>query len=161
PLVITCANNDLLVMVSLRPGTAHAALGADDDLEYLVGRLRAAWPGVQLEVRGDAGFGVPWMYAVCERLGLTYTFGLCSNAALEAGGGALPAGAAAQSAQARQPQRLFDQFLYRAGPWPHARQVVVKAEANAQGTNRRFIVTNRRGAALYPEASYDEYIQRG
>src|SRR5262245_27253613 len=42
PLVITCADNDLVVMVSLRHGTAHAALGADEALEYLVGRLRAA-----------------------------------------------------------------------------------------------------------------------
>jgi hypothetical protein len=58
-------------MVSLRPGRAHAALGADDDLDYLVGRLRAAWPRVRIEVRGDAGFGVPWRYDVCERLGLT------------------------------------------------------------------------------------------
>jgi hypothetical protein len=71
PLVLTCADNDLVVMVSLRPGTVHSALGADDDLEYLVGRLRAAWPGVPIEVRGDAGFGVPWRYDVCERLGLT------------------------------------------------------------------------------------------
>ena len=161
PLVVTCANNDLVVMVSLRPGTAHAALGADDDLAYLVGRLRAAWPGVQIEVRGDAGFGVPWMYEACERLGLTYTFGLSSNAVLQARSAALLARAAEQYGQSRQPQRLFDQFLYQAGPWPHARQVVVKAEANAQGTNRRFLVTNRRGAALYPEATYDEYIQRG
>jgi len=161
PLVITCANNDLIVMVSLRPGTAHAALGADDDLEYLVGRLRAAWPGVQIEVRGDAGFGVPWMYAVCERLGLTYTFGLSSNRVLQEHSEGLLARAVAQYGQTRQPQRLFDQFLYQAGPGPHARQVVVKAEANAQGTNRRFVVTNRRGAALYPEATYDAYIQRG
>jgi hypothetical protein len=76
PLLVTCADNDLLVMASLRHGTAHAALGADDDLEYLVRRLRTVWPAVQLEVRGDAGFGMPWMYDVCERLGLTYTLSL-------------------------------------------------------------------------------------
>src|SRR5262249_51933897 len=121
----------------------------------------AAWPGVQIEVRGDAGFGVPWMYAVCERLGLTYTFGLSSNRVLQERSEELLARAVAQYGQTRQPQRLFDQFLYQAGPWRQARQVVVKAEANAQGTNRRFVVTNRRGAALYPEATYDEYIQRG
>jgi hypothetical protein len=161
PLVITCANNDALVMVSLRPGTAHAALGADDDLEYLVGRLRAAWPGVQIEVRADAGFGVPAMYAVCERLGLIYTFGLSGNVVLQRRSDPLLAQAAAQYEQTRQPQRLFDQFCYQAGSWPCARQVVVKAEANAQGTNRRFTVTNRHGAALYPEAAYDDYIQRG
>src|SRR5262245_45335974 len=161
PLVITCANNDLVVMVSLRQGSAHAALGADDDLEYLVRRLRAAWPGVQIEVRGDAGFGVPWMYDVSERLGLIYTFGLSSNPVLREQSDGLLAQAAAQYEQTRQPQRLFDQFRYQAGSWPHPRQVVVKAEANPHGTNRRFTVTNRPGAALYPEAAYDDYIQRG
>jgi hypothetical protein len=161
PLIITCATNDLIVMVSLRHGTAHAALGADEDLEYLVGRLRAVWPGVQIEVRGDAGFGVPWMYDVCERLSLIYTFGLTSNATLQELSTALLERAEAQYQQTRQPQRLFDQFRYQAGTWSQARQVVVKAEANVSGTNRRFTVTNRRGAVLYPEAAYDEYIQRG
>jgi hypothetical protein len=101
------------------------------------------------------------MYAVCERLGLIYTFGLSSNATLRDRSAALLERAAAQFATTGQPQRLFDQFVYQAGSWPHARQVVVKAEANACGTNRRFVVTNRRGAALYPEAAYDEYVQRG
>jgi len=161
PLIITCATNDLVVMVSLRHGTAHAALGADEDLEYLVGRLRAAWPGVQIEVRGDAGFGVPWMYDVCERLGLIYAFGLASNATLQELSAALLERAEAQYEQTRQPQRLFDQFRYQAGTWAQARPVVVKAEANVCGTNRRFLVTNRPGAVLYPEAAYDEYIRRG
>ncbi|HEU5219102.1 MAG TPA: IS1380 family transposase [Gemmatimonadales bacterium] len=161
PLVITCADNDLIVMVSLRHGTAHAALGADEDLEYLVGRLRAVWPGVQIEVRGDAGFGVPWMYDVCERLGLIYTFGLASNAVLQEVSEPLLDQAVTRYDQVRQPQRLFDQFRYQAGTWSQARQVVVKAEANGCGTNRRFIVSNRPGAALYPEAAYDEYIRRG
>jgi hypothetical protein len=161
PLVITCANNDLLVMVSLRHGTAHAALGADEDLEYLVGRLRAVWPGVRIEVRADAGFGVPRMYDVCERLSLIYTFGLAGNATLQELSAALLERAETRYEQTHQPQRLFDQFRYQAGPWPQARQVVVKAEANAQGTNRRFTVTNRPGAALVPEAAYDEYVQRG
>jgi hypothetical protein len=161
PLLITCANNDQIVLASLRHGTAHAALGADDDLDYLVQRLRAVWPAVQIEVRGDAGFGMPWMYDVCERLGLIYTFGLTSNTTLKERSADLLTQAEANYAQARQPQRLFDQLVYQAGSWPHARQVVVKAEANAWGTNRRFIVTNRPGAAHAPQASYDAYIQRG
>ncbi len=161
PLLLTCADNDQVVLASLRFGTAHAALGADDDLEYLVRRLRAVWPAVRIEVRGDAGFGVPWMYDVCERLGLTYTFGLSSNAVLQARSADVLAQAEAHYAQTRQPQRLFGPFLYQAGSWPQARQVVVKAEAQARGSNRRFIVTNRCGAALYPQEAYDDYIQRG
>jgi len=161
PLLITCANNDLLVMVSLRPGTVHAALGADDDLEYLVQRLRIVWPDVRIEVRGDAGFGVPLMYDVCERLGLTYTFGLSGNRVLQERSAALLAQAVAQYTAAHEPQRLFDQFRYQAGSWPHERQVAVKAEANVHGTNRRFVVTNRPGAALCPQGCYDDYIGRG
>jgi hypothetical protein len=171
PLVITCADNDQFVMLSLRPGNVHAALGADDDLEYLAQRLRQAWPDVVIIVRGDAGFGVPWMYDVCERLRLLYTFGLCSNAVLQRHSDELLAQAVAGWEQERQvaaaadrpavAQRLFTGFWYQAGTWPEPRWVVAKAEANAQGTNRRFVVSTRPGAALLPEATYDEYAERG
>src|SRR5215472_14305303 len=75
PLLITCADNDQLVMLSLRHGSAPAALGADDDLAYLVGRLRRVWPDVVISARADAAFGIPDMYAVCEGLKILYTFG--------------------------------------------------------------------------------------
>jgi hypothetical protein len=57
--------------------------------------------------------------------------------------------------------RLFTSFWYRADSWEHPRFTIVKCEANAQGTNRRAIITNRPGAALLPEATYDEYANRG
>ena len=41
PRVITCAENDYVVMFCLLFGTANPTLGADDDLKYLLGRLRA------------------------------------------------------------------------------------------------------------------------
>jgi len=161
PSFITCADNDQVVVLSLRPGAVHAALGADDDLEHLVGRLRQAWPGVHLHVRGDAGYGVPWMYRVCERLGLDYTFGISTNNVLKQRSEALLVQAQAQFVATEQPQRLFDAFWYQAGSWASPRWVIVKAEANAQGTNRRFIVTNRWGARIVPEAAYDDYAARG
>jgi hypothetical protein len=69
PLVITCADNDQFVMLSLRPGNVRAALGADDDLAYLVTRLRRAWPDVALHFRGDCGFGGRWYSAVVRPAG--------------------------------------------------------------------------------------------
>jgi len=63
--------------------------------------------------------------------------------------------------QTGQPQRLFDGFWYQAASWPCPRWVIVKAEANAQGTNRRFVVSNRPGARVLPEAAYDDYAARG
>jgi hypothetical protein len=77
-LVITCADNDQFVMLSLRPGNVHAALGADDDLAYLVTRLRAFWPDVVLQFRGDCGFGVPAIYDVCERFARARLVGISS-----------------------------------------------------------------------------------
>jgi hypothetical protein len=65
PRLITCAQNDLVVMACLLYGTAHAALGADEDLEYLVRRVRAKWPDVVIELRGDSGIAVPTMYEIC------------------------------------------------------------------------------------------------
>jgi hypothetical protein len=59
PLVITCAENDAIVILSLRHGTAEASLGADDDLEYLMTRIRAVGRNVRIRVRGDGGFGNP------------------------------------------------------------------------------------------------------
>ena len=161
PAFITCADNDQTVVLSLRPGAVHAALGADDDLEYLVRRLRQAWPDVHIHARGDAGYGMPWMYAVCERLSLDYTFGIAANAVLKRASQPLLEQAVANFATTQQPQRLFDAFWYQAKTWTTPRWVIVKAEANSQGTNRRFIVTNRAGARIVPVAAYDDYAARG
>ena len=161
PAFITSADTDAVVVLSLRPGMVHAALGADDDLEYLVARLRRAWPRVHIHARGDAGYGMPWMYAVCERLGIDYTFGLASNAVLKRESDALLAQAVATFAATGQPQRLFRGFAYRAGSWAEPRWVIVKAEAQTQGTNRRFIVTSRPGARVLFGPAYDDYAMRG
>jgi hypothetical protein len=171
PLVISCAENDLVVSLSLRHGSAAAALGADDDLEYVVSRLRAAWPDVVISVRGDAAFGIPSMYEVCERLRLLYTFGLQGNAVLQRRTEDLLNQAvaawqaerqqAAEQGRAARPVRLFEGFWYRAASWQQPRWVVAKAEANEQGSQRRFVVTNRPGAPLLPEPTYDEYAARG
>jgi DDE family transposase len=161
PLLITCAQTDQFVMLSLRPGAVHAALGADDDLEYLVRRLRQVWPGLRILVRGDGGFGVPWMYDVCECLDIEFTYGLATNKVLERRSNALLQRAVDAFTLSKTPQRLFDGFWYQAQSWPWPRWVVVKAEANAQGTNRRFIVSTRPGARVVPEAAYDDYAMRG
>jgi hypothetical protein len=161
PLVVTCADNDQFVLLSLRPGNVHAALGADDDLVYLVRRLRQVWPDVELLVRGDAGFGMPWMYDACEPCELLYTFGLASNKVLQRHSAPLLAEAVRRFEQTGLPQRLFDGFWYQAKGWPFPRWVIVKAEANAQGTNRRFVVSNRPGGRVLPAATYDDYAGRG
>jgi hypothetical protein len=161
PRAITCKENDLVVMVALLFGTAAPTLGIEDDLTHLVKRLRAVWPDVQISIRGDSGFGVPKMYTLCERLRLDYTLGLGMNAVLKRESESLLKEAVEQYEATGQPQRLFTAFWYQAQSWPLPRWTVVKAEAHAQGTNRRAVVTNRPGAFLLPQATYDEYTERG
>jgi hypothetical protein len=161
PRVITCAENDLVVMLCLLFGTAHAALGADDDLAYLVGRLRDAFPGVRIVLRADSGFGVPAMYVACERLEIDFTIGIGMNATLKKLSDPLLQHVVEQFEATGEPQRKFCAFWYQAGSWPVQRWIVVKCEANAQGTNRRAVVTNRPGAFVLPGAVYDAYADRG
>lgn len=161
PRVITCAENDLVLAVCLLHGTAHPTLGIQDDLAYVVGRLRQAWPGVRIHLRADSGFGSPITYEACEQWNLEYTVGMGMNARLKKLTDPLLAEALAQWEATRRPQRLFTAFWYQADSWPAQRWVVVKCEANAEGTNRRAVVTNRPGATVLPDAAYDAYADRG
>jgi hypothetical protein len=161
PRAITCAENDMVLSVRLLYGTAHPTLDVDGELRRVVGRLRQAWPGVQIHLRADSGFGTPRTYEAAEQLRIDYTIGIGMNSNLKKRSDALLAEAVAQWEATGQPQRLFTAFWYRAESWPIQRWVVVKCEANAQGTNRRAVVSNRPGAFVLPDATYDAYADRG
>ena len=145
PIAITCAENDMVVLIGLRHGTCSATLGVDNDLRYLVGRLRAVWPDVHIHVRADSGFGVPMMYDVCQELRLSYTFGIGMNSRLRDLSDDLLKQAVKDFEETREPQRLFLADRYQAGTWSAAQPIVIKVEVHAQGTNRRAVVTNRPG----------------
>ena len=161
PRVITCAENDLVLTACLLHGTAHATFEAQDDLTYVLGRLRQAWPDVQIHLRGDSGFGTPTMYQACEQLNIYYTLGIGMNATLKKASDALLAEAVAQWQATGQAQRLFTALEYQAQSWSTSRWVVIKCEANAEGTNRRAVVSNRPGMTVLPGAVYDAYAERG
>jgi hypothetical protein len=158
---ITCAENDLVVLPALLYGTADPALGAGCDLRRIVEALREKYPGVLIRVRADAGYAKPWFYRVCERLDVEYSIGMGMNAVLKRNSEELLQKAVEQYEETGQAQRLFTGFDYQAGTWEQPRWIVVKCEANAQGTNRRAVVTNRPGARTLPAGAYDEYSERG
>jgi hypothetical protein len=66
---ITCAENDLVAVSCLLYGSAHAALGAADDLRRVVEAIRARFPDVHVRFRADNGFGVPTIFDACEESG--------------------------------------------------------------------------------------------
>jgi Transposase DDE domain group 1 len=147
----------------LRPGTAHASLGAADILDAIVTKLRAAWPGVRIRVRGDNGLAVPGLYAYCEAQGLPYALGYASNAVLRRATAHALADLELYHAFYGQREPVVQRFEaltdYQADSWPHPRRIVAKIEVTPQGSQRRFVVTNQDDP---PEALYrDFYVQRG
>jgi len=169
PLIISEPTTRHVFLGWLRPGTVHASLGAEEDLMRVVEALRKERPDIQIHVRGDAGFGLPLMYEICEKHGLSYTFGFATNPRLKKLTEELMARAVRQFEQTQQKQRLFICFSYQCDSWSHPRTVVAKAECHAGGTNLRFVVTNLPAA---PSPSdwlsdpvarliYDDYIERG
>lgn len=163
PLIISEPTTQHIFLAWLRPGTVHASLGAEDDLMRVVNALRKERPDIAIHVRGDAGFGLPRMYQICEENNLTYTFGFSTNERLKRLTEALMSQAVEQYQQSNEKQRLFDCFNYQADTWDHARTVIAKAECHSVGTNLRFVITNRPGVLSSDDGQreYDHYIQRG
>jgi hypothetical protein len=159
--LITCAENEQIVFPVLLHGTADGRLGLLPDVTRVVRRLRAAFPDVIIRWRGDSGFSGPAVYAGCEAEDLEYTLGLGMNSRLQALSDETLELAVNKYEETQLPQRLFVAFDYQAGSWDQPRWVVVKCECNAQGTNRRAVVTNRRGARVCPAGVYDDYGNRG
>ena len=163
PLFVYDGATGFPLAVWLRPGTAHASLGADDILDRIVTRLRAAWPGVPIRVRSDNGLAVPGLYDYCESHGLPYAFGYATNAVLQRA--TAPALADLELYYhfygAREPhvQRFEDLRGYQADGWPHPRRIVAKIEVTPQGSQRRFVVTDLTEPAR--EVYRGFYVKRG
>lgn len=158
---ITCAENDMVVLPTLLYGTADVALALRNDLRRIVNALRTKFPDVLIRVRADSGYSKPWLHELCDELAIEYTIGVGMNAALKRESEETLQKAVQQYEQTGQPQRLFTALEYQAGSWEKPRWTIIKCEANAQGTNRRAVVSNRPGARVLPQGAYDEYAERG
>jgi len=162
PIIISEPTTRHIFYVHLRPGSMHAALGADDNLMFVVDRLRAVRRDLRIHARADSGFGVPRMYEVCENNSISYTFGIAGNERLKAYAQGMLDQAVRQYQQTRDKQRLFTAFSYRAESWDRHRTIVCKAECHAKGTNLRFVITSLPLACPQDaQRIYDDYVQRG
>ena len=159
PLVVFDGETNQLITAVLRPGNTHASRSALAILKRIVGRLREAWPEVQIEIRADAGFAVPELYDYCEQEGIGYTIGLISNPRLEALAQDLLEQAKRESEEREgEKVRLVSSGSYQALSWHRTRRVVYKAEVLEKGTNTRFVVTSR---SEEPKRLYEWYVRRG
>ena len=148
-----------LLVSYLRPANIDGAHHAAAVVKLLVKKLRAAWPEVRITVRADSGFCRRRLLLWCERHGVDYVIGLARNNRLAAL--AQPAINAAETRfeKDKLKHRHFAEIHYAAKTWARKRRVIVRTEHGEQGSNPRYVVTNRQDA---PATIYDEiYCQRG
>jgi len=138
PLYVFCGER--LLVSYLRPSKIDGAI-----LALLVRKLRRAWPGVRIILRGDGGFCRHKMLGWCERHDVGYIVGLAKNARLNDLAGPAMAAARRGFEAGGGKQRVFCGFTYAAKSWKTARRVIGRIEHMAKGANPRYIVTNLEG----------------
>ncbi len=133
PMLIFERHSGCLLAARLRPGNASSHARIVPMLLRLVPRLQAAFPGVKIKLRGDAGFALPLLYAFCEFFDIEYAIGIPANHVFQ------------QRAEPRQqqlkrryrrtqvPQRSFSSFPHRARSWPRPKGPFIELENFAKG----------------------------
>jgi len=160
--VITCAENDAIVLPALLYGTAHVSLGAADDLSRVIHALHRRLPDLHITVRADAGFAVPEMYRVLDSLhNVTWSIGFQMNSLMQQISQELMDLTLKTFEETGQPTKNFMHLKHKSRNWSREHDLAIKCEANEQGTNRRVIISNRPGVEHYPDGTYQEYADRG
>jgi hypothetical protein len=156
PLFFFDAQSGCVLTTRLRPGNVHCSQNIPEELDRLVPILKKRFPKTQLRYRADAGSATPKIYTTLESLGLDYVMGIASNPVFKRKAERWLEKAKRKYARSKTPIRRFYSFRHRAKSWRKQRRIVVKIEANASGTNVRFLITNRAGRAEEIAAWYDQ-----
>ncbi len=148
----------MLLGVRLRGGNVDAAHRLVQLLKPVIAALRARWPDVEILIRADAGFATPVLYRFCEDNALEYLIGFVASEPLKQRTKWALDWLTERFERDGEPCRWRGGFTHQAGSWAHPRRILYKVEANDQGTNRRFVVTNCKGT---PRELWPVYDDRG
>ncbi len=161
--LITCAETDMVVLPTLLFGDAPAKLGAVEQLQRVIERLRERFPDTPIHVRADSAFGGPAEYSTLESLpGVTYTIGMPLNPKIKRLSEEDLGAATAAHKETQQSQLRFRSLEdYQSKTWDTARTVVVKSEVTAYSSSQRAVISNCADAATDPLLTYRNYAMRG
>jgi hypothetical protein len=161
PLYVFCGRH--LLAAKLRPANIDGSAGAREEVERIVGQIRARWPEVRIVLRADSGFARDTLMTWCEAHGVHFVFGLARNARLVSEIEAELAEASIESTASGRPARRFKDFLWTTrNSWSRRRRVVGKAEWTRGEANPRFVVTSLEASRHDARALYEDvYCARG
>jgi hypothetical protein len=165
PLYVFCGEH--VLCARLREANHDASFGCLTEIRRIVSQLRAAWPEVNIVLRGDSGFCRNELMSWCENNGVAFLFGLARNQRLRRIIGQHMHEATLEWNRTGKPARVFTEFPYRTkktkqGGWDRERRVVAKAEHIDGKENPRFVVTSLTSGDGEARALYEEhYCARG
>src|ERR1700752_715836 len=110
PLYVFCGRH--LLAAQLRRSNIDASAGAVEEIERIIGQIRARWPRVRVLLRGDSGFCREALMAWAEANRVDYVFGLARNVRLETEIAAEMAQAKAAAQRTGQTVRRFKDFRW-------------------------------------------------
>lgn len=147
----------------LRPSNIDASAGTVEELQWIVPKLRAAWPNMQIIIRGDGGFCREHIMRWCEENSVDYLLGLAKNKRLLRALGKELQQAKQLFEQTGESSRVFKDFTYQTRKsWSKKRRVIGKAEHLAKGANPRFVVTSLTPPQVDAQTLYEKrYCARG
>ena len=158
PVLINHAGSGFPVSLELRAGNSHAGKGVTGLLRWIFWRLKRAFPGVVITLRGDGGFSLPEIMDMCEQSNVYYVLGYSRNTILARKNQFQMELARLRFFITGEKARLFEDVYYKAKSWNDTRRILMKAEYLEKGPNQRFVVTNRSEPA---QVLYDNfYVQR-
>ncbi len=161
PLYVFCG--DHLLGARLRPSNQDASAGSREEIERIIGQIRARWPKVRIVLRADSGFCREELMAWCESNDVDYVFGLARNERLRRRIACQMRQAKREQERTGQPARLFTEFSYRTQKsWSRSRRVVAKCEQIEGKENPRYVVTSLGAEEWDAGALYEQlYCARG
>jgi DDE family transposase len=161
PLYIFCGRH--LLAAKLRRSNIDASAGAVEEVQRIIGQIRARWPRVKIVLRADSGFARETLMVWCEQNRVDFVFGLARNARLETRVAAALQEARTMVEAAGRPARVFRDFLWSTKEsWSRRRRVIAKAEWTRDEANPRFLVTSLKPDRWAARALYEDlYCARG
>lgn len=115
-------------------------------LRRLVPRLRAAFPGVNIKLRGDADLACLRSMSSAIFPRLSTHLGIATNRLFQRQTQPLQRKLRQRYRRSKPPQRSLSSFLHRAGSWSYQRRICYKAEKTAAEIYA-FVITDGSGLA--------------
>ncbi|WP_305801285.1 IS1380 family transposase, partial [Thiolapillus sp.] len=152
-----------LLCARLRTADKDASSGSVDELQRIVGQIRARWPKTRIIIRADSGFCRDAIMAWCETNDVGYVLGLARNKRLQQALGKEMEEARLACERTGEAARCFRDFRYRTRKsWSCERRVIGKAEYLPGKANPRFVVTNLSTRDADAQYLYEDlYCARG